>query len=617
MKIRFQIGVLLIVLTAVSVWGATLTDPREIMSRHFQATGGLENFRAVKSFYLEGDIILEGTGLEGTFKQWSLVPGRTRQETDLKVFKVQSGDNGQTAWTVDMNGKLKFDKDEASLKRKQVALLMEKYDFMDAASTHFKLIFDGLDTASGATCYKICLANDINDDTTVYFIDTATFYNPKAISITPDESVINWFSDFRTHEGLVHPYKQKSFFPQNGMTQQVIITRYDLNPVVDTALFEPPQGDVRDFEFAGGQSVTEVPFEFLENHVFLTVKIAGRESRWILDTGAGVTVLDSVVAAELGLPLEANIMGSGAGSTVRVYFTTLPPFSVGDISFQSQKAAVIEMGDIIHKFGIDFDGILGYDFLSRLTTKIDYAAGILTFYDPDQFEYAGPGVVIEAPIKDQTFSLPVTVDGKHSGQWSFDLGAGSINFHYPYASQNKLTELSGVDHIGTGAGGSFRERQVRFKSIEFAGFTLADPIIDVTIDDTPGAFSQAELIGNLGNTLFRHFTIYLDYKHQRLIVEKGGFYDRVFPIDNSGLQLIYNKENLVEIDFVAPGTPADKAGLKKGDIISAIDGVSIEKMGGILAVRERLKEKPGTTVVLQLVQGQATRDVPVGLEKLL
>jgi hypothetical protein len=245
--------------------------------------------------------------------------------------------------------------------------------------------------------------------------------------------------------------------------------------------------------------------------------------------------------------------------------------------------------------GFKVAGALGYDFLSRFVTRIDYAAKKLFFYHPDHFVYRGQGKKVDAPLRSNYHSLPMTVAGKYSGLWNLDLGAAGLSFNYPFAKEHNLAALKGIETIGAGAGGTFKEKEVQFSKIELAGFAVPNPRIGFPIQEVKGSSSTKEFAGSAGNYLFRHFILYLDYENQQVIVEKGADFDRTFLENNSGLSLIYNDNGLIEVFYIIPGSAADKAGFRKGDILKSINGVKAEDYSDLVKLRELFYKEPGTT----------------------
>lgn len=65
---------------------------------------------------------------------------------------------------------------------------------------------------------------------------------------------------------------------------------------------------------------------------------------------------------------------------------------------------------------------------------------------------------------------------------------------------------------------------------------------------------------------------------------------------------------------VQPGTPGEKAGLKPGDIVTAIDGQVIKDSREMS--REIARKKPGTTVKLSVLRDGKSTTIPVTLEQL-
>jgi hypothetical protein len=573
-----------------------LTDPYQILSKHYEAIGGLDKLKAEKTSYTEGTIVIEGTGLEGTFKEWKASPICNRQDYNLKVMKQILGDNGRFSWQVDANGKLKINKDEYTLKARKVDELLAKYEYLNPKSPYFNLTFEGIQKVGKVDCYVIKLTNNINEDVILRYYNSSSFYLEKETEIKPDGETQTLFSDYRDVNGVKHSFQQRFKDFSTEQKQTIQIKRYEVNIDIDSSLFEPPSQAVKDFHFLNGKAVENIPFQFIENHIFLTVSINNEKRLWILDSGAQETVVDTRYAQELGLKLEGSIKGQGAGNLVSVSFTTLPPFRLQGLQFDSQKVTVIDISSVIKKtLGFEIAGLLGYDFLSRLITKIDYANETISFYDPDGFRYSGNGKVIEAPLSNSNaFLVPMTIDGKYSGKWSLDLGAGGLTFLFPFAEENNLLGLPGIDRIGFGAGGGHKSRHSKFHTAELSGFVLKEPLISIPSQKGKGAFGKRGPIGNLGNSLMRHFVLLLDYKNQRIILEKGKDFGRKFPGDKSGLELLLTEDGNIEVFFVSPSTPAEKAGFQKGDIVQSINGIRINYFKGIVAIRKLLREKAGT-----------------------
>jgi hypothetical protein len=594
----------IVTLCAAAAAATAPPDPYAIIEKQIAAIGGWDRIDAQRSSHSRGTIVIEGAGLEGTLETWNLMPDKSRLDFDIKVIRQVRGDNGRFAWRLDQNGKVQVERDSTSLKERQLGFLMARRDNLKRGSKVFTVTYDRADTADGHACHVLETTNTINSSVYYDFYDTTTFLPIRTIVVKPEGEEHSTYRDYRDVDGVLTPFEIRQLALPTGQRTTVRITSVEVNTPLDPALFEPPAQTARDFRFPPGATMVEVPFRLIEQHIFLPLTIQGRTRLWVLDSGAEMTCIEKDFAQELGIETKGDLTGQGATATVQVSFVTMPPFELNGLAFDSQKVAALGINDLFRKMmGMEIGGILGYDFLSRLVTKIDYAHERLTFFDPETFVYQADGVVLDAPLaKNNMFQLQITVDGQYGGVWDLDLGASGMEFLYPYAEAHGLLQRPGVTRMSFGAGGGQASTSARFHTVELAGFVVPDLTIGIPSARSKGAFSAAEKTGNAGTDLFRHFTLYLDYERGRVIVEKGADFAKAFPVDESGVQLILGDDGRMMVLLAAPGTPAETAGIHDGDVVTAIDGKSLESLGGLLEVREMLKGPAGTTIRFDLMR---------------
>ncbi|MGD0968267.1 MAG: S41 family peptidase [Candidatus Aquilonibacter sp.] len=95
--------------------------------------------------------------------------------------------------------------------------------------------------------------------------------------------------------------------------------------------------------------------------------------------------------------------------------------------------------------------------------------------------------------------------------------------------------------------------------------------------------------------------------------EYKAFKDALDPEKISGIGVLIAPDEatgLIDVSYVVPGTPADRAGLQPGDTIATIDGQSTKGFTTD-AASKLLRGKPGTSVHLGLVRSSAPVDVSI------
>ncbi len=121
-------------------------------------------------------------------------------------------------------------------------------------------------------------------------------------------------------------------------TSAVAVTMFILSSERATCA-EPAAGDLPAMLKAKGY--TAVPLKIMKNgHLDVDVKVKGETLRFILDTGAGSTVIDVVVAKRLGFQVvKTDKTHAGVTGSAMLEKTTIDQLSVGRQAWARHLAA--------------------------------------------------------------------------------------------------------------------------------------------------------------------------------------------------------------------------------------------------------------------------------------
>ncbi len=103
---------------------------------------------------------------------------------------------------------------------------------------------------------------------------------------------------------------------------------------------------------------------------------------FVLDTGAGNTVITPNLANRLGLDIVSiEGIARGIGGEIELKMATLDYLSTCAIRLDSLHVAVIDLTKVSPKGDLIQNGIIGFDFLRNLETIIDYPRRQISFID--------------------------------------------------------------------------------------------------------------------------------------------------------------------------------------------------------------------------------------------
>lgn len=213
----------------------------EIINKHIQAIGGLENWKKVSSVIQTGSMTVQGMNLDITMTV--LNTKGSRQDINAmgmnnyvivtptegwRFFPIQ-GQQAPEAMTAD------------DVKESQDGLDAQGA-LVDYKAKGHSIELLGKEDVDGTECFKLKL-NHKGGKTDTYFIDPSTFYLVKSVSIMKangqEAEVTTGYSNYqKLPEGIVVPMSMNVPLAP-GFNVDLTISKVEINKAVDEAIFKP------------------------------------------------------------------------------------------------------------------------------------------------------------------------------------------------------------------------------------------------------------------------------------------------------------------------------------------------------------------------------------------
>jgi predicted aspartyl protease len=428
------------------------------------------------------------------------------------------------------------------------------------------------------------------------------------------------FSDYRAIDGVMVPGKILISTGDAKYDQTETLNAAVLGPALDASAFAEPKNAVADYTIAGGARETTFPFQLVNNHIYAEVKINGKGPyTFIFDTGGTNTVSPSLARA-LGLKVEGHLEARGGGSgTMDAGYVRVGQIKIGNASIKDQLFFSMPLDTMANIEGVKQPGMVGFETFRRFVTRIDYGARTITLIDPKSFDPKDAGT----PVKVAFDGNVPEVDGSYngvSGKFMIDTGARSaLILTGPFADKNgfRASAGKGVEATtGWGVGGPTRAFVEHGGDLKIGTVDVAHPLT-LLATDKGGAMAEGNLAGNIGGGVLKRFVITFDYEHSTMYLKPvAQTLTDLDTFDRAGIWINRDPDGFKVIDVTAHA-PAEEAGLKVGDIITAVDGKTATGIA-LPDLRYRFRnDAPGTIVTLSVKRGSGTTDVRVTLRDLI
>lgn len=194
--------------------------------------------------------------------------------------------------------------------------------------------------------------------------------------------------------------------------------------------------------------ITAVPFRYLQHMLTVPVVVGDVETTFILDTGIGVTVISSDLAASAGcVPLGETYTGRRmSGQELALPMSRLGSLKLGDQTWRDVPVTVFDLAGIA--------GLVSLTAFRAAPVTIDYQAGTVVIEDEQSLtERAALGKPVAIDVhEDGPYATEVYVDltlpGGQSVKAEVDTGSDSLILDQPFAAQNAVDlEADGIRKV--------------------------------------------------------------------------------------------------------------------------------------------------------------------------
>lgn len=323
--------------------------------------------------------------------------------------------------------------------------------------------------------------------------------------------------------------------------------------------------------------ITHFPFKQLNGGVMLVharFNNIADTFNFILDTGSGGISLDSTTAERYKIPhVPSGRYIYGIAGVRKVDFAPNNKLSFPGLTIDSLDFYINNYDILTSVYGIRIDGIIGYSFFSRYIVKVNFDSLKISVFHPGPIRYPSHGDLLHPTLKGIP-AIPLSVKDAKTlyANFYFDTGAGLcflLSRKFKSDSAVLLKKRKPLPVEVQGLGGKKQMQLTLVKEVQIGSYKFKR-VPTYILDDEFNILSYPSLGGLIGNDILRRFNLIINYPQQEIHLIPNGHFRDLFDYSYTGMTMYY-LDGQVYVDDIIKGSPADKAGLKNGDAITAID----------------------------------------------
>ena len=278
--------------------------------------------------------------------------------------------------------------------------------------------------------------------------------------------------------------------------------------------------------------IETIPFKLAHNLIFIEVQINNFEKplNFLFDTGAGITVIETNIAAQLSLKINGESKISTSGKSLISEESTANTVRIGKkVTLENINLILMDLNHLSTYLNTTIDGVIGYDLLHKFVTETNIDRQVFRFYEPNTFAYKGNSEPIKlTTLESNLFGILINVTPKHGHDQitlNFEIDTGAQNyltFHNMTVKKHNLINKNKKQKFKKGFGADptiTTNIRSKVKTVSFGGKKWRN--IPVMLEVDPINIRKNSLAdGLIGQRLLLDFNIIYDLKKKLVYFEK-------------------------------------------------------------------------------------------------
>lgn len=327
------------------------------------------------------------------------------------------------------------------------------------------------------------------------------------------------------------------------------------------------------------QKKTVIPFQLINNLIFVPLNINGVDLTFLLDSGVSETILFSLDNKEVNFNDIEKIKFSGLGESREIEGLRSDNniVNIGKNFKDFNHTVFIILDESINfssHVGIPVNGIIGYQFFRNHPVEIDYITKKITVYNDEKAFTKRSRRYKEFPItiegnKPYLMAGVEMTSAEVDSKMLVDLGNSDAVWLFPKLIKDFVYNRPNIDdYLGQGFNGDIFGKRSRIHRLYIGDYVFEKPL---TAMPDEYSIQSLKLVpdrkGSIGSDVMRRFTLIFNYPENRIYLKKNKDFDDPFLFNKSGLDIQHDgmtwESDLVQVETKKNTT--DSEGIKVYD----------------------------------------------------